>query len=47
MLAIRQTETFSVWLRELRDLRAKRRILVRIDRLAAATPAMQRQLAKA
>jgi putative addiction module killer protein len=34
MLAIRQTETFSIWLRQLRDLRAKRRILVRIDRLA-------------
>ena len=34
MLAIRQTETFSTWLRELRDARAKRKILVRIDRLA-------------
>ena len=34
MLAIRQTETFSIWIRELRDLRARRKILVRIDRPA-------------
>ena len=34
MLSIRQTETFSNWVRELRDARAKRKILVRIDRLA-------------
>lgn len=38
MLAIRQTETFSIWLRKLRDLSAKRKILVRIDRLADGNP---------
>lgn len=34
MLVIRQTETFSIWISGLRDIRAKRKILVRIDRLA-------------
>jgi len=33
MNTIRRTEEFSAWLGELRDIRAKARILVRIDRL--------------
>lgn len=32
-MEIRQTEVFAVWLRGLRDCRAKARIQVRIDRL--------------
>ena len=38
MLEIRQTETFSEWLRKLRDFRAKARILARLDRLAGGNP---------
>ena len=33
MLEIIQTEVFSRWLRDLRDHRAKARILVRLDRM--------------
>jgi putative addiction module killer protein len=33
MIAVRQTETFSKWLRELRDRQARARIQTRIDRL--------------
>jgi len=33
MIEIRQTETFSKWLRGLRDLQARARIQMRIDRL--------------
>ena len=33
MIEIRQTEEFASWLRNLRDRRARARILVRIDRL--------------
>ena len=34
MIEIRQTETFSSWLKALRDERARARIAVRIQRLA-------------
>jgi putative addiction module killer protein len=33
MVEVRQTETFSKWLRKLRDIRARARIQARIDRL--------------
>jgi putative addiction module killer protein len=33
MIAVRQTEVFSKWLRELADRRARARIQTRIDRL--------------
>ncbi len=33
MIEVRQTETFSKWLRELRDRQARARIQTRIDRL--------------
>ena len=35
MVEIRKTETFTQWLDELRDLRARARVQVRIERLAA------------
>jgi len=35
MIGIRKTETFAQWLDGLRDLRARARIQVRIERLAA------------
>lgn len=35
---IRKTETFAKWLDSLKDLRARARILVRIERLAAGNP---------
>ena len=35
---IRETEEFSSWLTELKDVRAKAKILVRIDRLAHGNP---------
>ena len=35
MIQIRKTETFVLWLDELRDIRARARIQVRIERLAA------------
>ncbi len=38
MIAIRQTEVFAVWFRDLRDRRARARIQVRIDRLALGNP---------
>jgi putative addiction module killer protein len=38
VIEIRQTETFAVWFRNLRDRRAKARILVRIDRLSLGNP---------
>ena len=38
MLQIRQTETFSRWLDELADVRARARIQVRIERLAGGNP---------
>jgi len=38
VVEIRQTETFAAWFRNLRDRRAKARILVRIDRLSLGNP---------
>lgn len=38
MIEIRKTEIFSKWMDELRDIRARARILVRIERLAAGNP---------
>jgi putative addiction module killer protein len=38
MLEIRQTSAFSHWLAGLRDVRARVRIQVRIDRLALGNP---------
>ena len=38
MPAIRRTDEFSAWLRNLRDLRAKAKIVARIDRLALGNP---------
>ncbi len=35
---IRKTETFAKWLDSLKDVRARARILVRIERLAAGNP---------
>lgn len=35
MFEIRKTETFARWLDELRDVRARARVQVRIERLAA------------
>ncbi len=35
---IRKTETFATWIDELQDPRARARILVRIERLAAGNP---------
>jgi putative addiction module killer protein len=38
MIEIRKTETFAKWLDSLDDIRARARILVRIERLAAGNP---------
>jgi putative addiction module killer protein len=38
MKAIRRTEAFSEWLRNLSDARARARIAARIDRLALGNP---------
>ena len=38
MIEIRKTEDFAKWLDGLRDIRARARILVRIERLAAGNP---------
>ena len=38
MIEIRKTEIFAKWLDGLRDIRARARILVRIERLAAGNP---------
>ena len=38
MIEIRKTEIFSKWIDGLRDIRARARILVRIERLAAGNP---------
>lgn len=38
MLEIRKTENFAHWLDGLRDLRARARVQVRIERLAAGNP---------
>jgi putative addiction module killer protein len=38
MIEIRKTEVFAQWLDGLHDIRARARILVRIERLAAGNP---------
>jgi putative addiction module killer protein len=38
MIEVRKTEVFAAWLDNLRDIRARARILVRIERLAAGNP---------
>ncbi|HTW44436.1 MAG TPA: type II toxin-antitoxin system RelE/ParE family toxin [Acidobacteriaceae bacterium] len=38
MIEIRETETFSVWLRRLRDTQARARIAARVRRLAFGNP---------
>jgi putative addiction module killer protein len=38
MIEIRKTETFTKWLDGLNDIRARARILVRIERLAQGNP---------
>jgi putative addiction module killer protein len=38
MIEIRKTDIFSKWLDGLNDIRARARILVRIERLAAGNP---------
>ncbi|MBW1768322.1 MAG: type II toxin-antitoxin system RelE/ParE family toxin [Deltaproteobacteria bacterium] len=38
MTEIRKTEIFAKWLDGLRDIRARARVLVRIERLAAGNP---------
>ncbi len=38
MLEIRKTEIFARWLDGLRDIRARARVQVRIERLAAGNP---------
>ena len=38
MIEIRKTEIFSKWMDGLRDIRARARILIRIERLAAGNP---------
>ncbi len=38
MIEIRKTETYAKWLDGLRDIQARARILVRVERLAAANP---------
>jgi putative addiction module killer protein len=38
MIEIRKTDTFARWIDGLKDIRARARILVRIERLAAGNP---------
>jgi putative addiction module killer protein len=38
MVEIRKTELFAKWIDGLQDIRARARILVRIERLAAGNP---------
>ena len=38
MIEIRKTEAYAKWLNALRDIRARARILVRVERLAAGNP---------
>jgi putative addiction module killer protein len=38
MIEIRKTEAYAKWLNGLRDVRARARILVRVERLAAGNP---------
>ena len=38
MLEVRKTEVHATWLDSLRDVRARARVLVRVERLAAGNP---------
>ena len=38
MLEVRKTEVYAQWLDGLRDVRARARVLVRVERLAAGNP---------
>jgi len=38
MLEVRKTEVYATWLDGLRDVRARARVLVRVERLAAGNP---------
>ncbi len=38
MIELRKTEAYTKWLDSLRDVRARARILVRVERLAAGNP---------
>ena len=38
MIEIRKTDNFAKWINGLRDIRARARILVRIERLASGNP---------
>ena len=38
MLEVRRTETYARWLDSLRDVRARARVLVRVERLIAGNP---------
>jgi len=38
MRTIKRTEEFSNWLRDLRDIRARAKVLARIDRLVVGNP---------
>lgn len=38
MPTIKRTEEFSTWLRDLRDIRARAKVLARIDRLSLGNP---------
>jgi putative component of toxin-antitoxin plasmid stabilization module len=38
MVQIRKTDVYARWLDGLRDIRARARILVRVERLAAGNP---------
>ena len=38
MVEVRKTEVYAKWLDGLRDIRARARILVRVERLAAGNP---------
>ncbi len=38
MLEVRRTEVYASWLDGLRDVRARARVLVRVERLAAGNP---------
>ncbi|KFZ45009.1 MAG: type II toxin-antitoxin system RelE/ParE family toxin [Deltaproteobacteria bacterium HGW-Deltaproteobacteria-13] len=38
MIEIRKTEAYARWLDELRDIRARARVMARVERLAAGNP---------
>ena len=46
MIAIRKTETYVKWLDGLRDIQARARIFVRVERLAAGNPGDVRSVGK-